>query len=62
MTEVLMCSSSSSTELTPEEERIMIRDIALAAEANSNEGDTFFVITQRFLSNLLLLQILRFVT
>ncbi|KAG6728941.1 ubiquitin carboxyl-terminal hydrolase 5 isoform X1 [Carya illinoinensis] len=48
MTEVSMCSSASSTELTPEEERIMIRDIALTAEANSKEGDTFYVITQRW--------------
>ena len=31
----------------------MIRDIALAAQANSKEGDTFFLITQRFFSFLL---------
>lgn len=48
MAEVSMCSSSGSTELTPEEERIMIRDIALAAEANTKEGDVFYLITQRF--------------
>lgn len=44
MTEV----SSSSMEFTPEEERILIKDIALAAEAKSKEGDTFYLITQRF--------------
>ncbi|KAK7336407.1 hypothetical protein VNO77_16947 [Canavalia gladiata] len=44
MTEVSMCSS----ELSPDEERIMIRDIALTAQANSKEGDTFFLITQRW--------------
>lgn len=54
MTEVSMCSSASSTELTPEEERIMIRDIALAAEANSKEGDNFYLITQRFFSKFLI--------
>ncbi|KAK7290747.1 hypothetical protein RIF29_05392 [Crotalaria pallida] len=44
-----MCGrSSSSAELSPDEERIMIRDIALAAQANSKEGDTFFLITQRW--------------
>ncbi|KAH7511707.1 hypothetical protein FEM48_Zijuj12G0011200 [Ziziphus jujuba var. spinosa] len=43
-----MCSSSSSSELTPDEERIVIRDIALTAEANSKEGDTFYLITQRW--------------
>ncbi|KAJ7976553.1 Ubiquitin carboxyl-terminal hydrolase [Quillaja saponaria] len=48
MAEVSMCSSTSCSELTPEEERIMIRDIALAAEANSKEGDTFYLITQRW--------------
>lgn len=42
-----MCSSSVS-ELSPDEERIMIRDIALASQANSKEGDTFFLITQRW--------------
>ncbi|XP_021893354.1 ubiquitin carboxyl-terminal hydrolase 5 isoform X2 [Carica papaya] len=48
MAEVSMCSSSSSTELTPEEERVLIRDIALAAEANAKEGDTFYLITHRW--------------
>ena len=47
MAEVKMCCNASSTELTPEEERITIRDIALASESNSKEGDTFFLITQR---------------
>ena len=42
-----MCSSSSSSELSREEERVLIRDIALAAEANGKEGDTFYMITQR---------------
>lgn len=40
--------SSSSMEFTPEEERILIKDIALAAEAKSKEGDTFYLITQRW--------------
>lgn len=43
-----MRSRSRSTELSPEEERILIRDIALAAEANSKEGDIFYLLTQRF--------------
>ncbi|KAM4091552.1 hypothetical protein ACJW30_09G144700 [Castanea mollissima] len=51
MAEVSMCCNASSTELTPEEERITIRDIALASEANSKEGDTFFLITQRWWQN-----------
>jgi ubiquitin carboxyl-terminal hydrolase 4/11/15 len=49
MAEVSMGSSSSSTDLSPEEERVFIRDIAIAAEANSKEGDTFYLITQRFI-------------
>lgn len=48
MAEVSICSRSSCSELTPEEERIMIRDIALTAETKSKEGDTFYLITQRF--------------
>nr|QJI10278.1 dbiquitin carboxyl-terminal hydrolase [Datisca glomerata] len=48
MAEVSMCSSSGGAELSPEEERIMIRDIALAAEANSKDGDAFYLITQRW--------------
>lgn len=53
MAEVPMCNSSVS-ELSPDEERIMIKDIALAAQANIKEGDTFFLINQRFFSFLLL--------
>uniref|UniRef100_A0A1J3JXG3 Ubiquitin carboxyl-terminal hydrolase 5 n=1 Tax=Noccaea caerulescens TaxID=107243 RepID=A0A1J3JXG3_NOCCA len=48
MAEVSMGSSGSSTDLSPEEERVFIRDIAIAAEANSKEGDTFYLITQRW--------------
>ncbi|KAI9120269.1 hypothetical protein K1719_007302 [Acacia pycnantha] len=48
MAELYICSSNISSELTPEEERIMIRDIALAAEANIKEGETFYLITQRW--------------
>ncbi|XP_021615796.1 ubiquitin carboxyl-terminal hydrolase 5 isoform X2 [Manihot esculenta] len=48
MTEVSMCSSTGGGELTPEEERVLIRDIAISAEANSKEGDTFYLITQRW--------------
>jgi len=47
MTEGSMCYINSS-ELSPDEERIMIRDIALSCQANPKEGDTFFIITQRF--------------
>ncbi|CAI0374597.1 unnamed protein product [Linum tenue] len=47
MADVSMCSSNGGAELSPEEERVLIRDIALAAEANSKEGDDFFLITQR---------------
>ncbi|KAM6547259.1 hypothetical protein CsatB_018935 [Cannabis sativa] len=48
MAEVSMCSTSGSTDMTPEEERVFIRDIAFTAEANSKEGDTFYLITQRW--------------
>ncbi|CAB4286344.1 unnamed protein product [Prunus armeniaca] len=48
MAAVSMRSRSRSTELSPEEERILIRDIALAAEANSKEGDIFYLLTQRW--------------
>ncbi|OIW21889.1 hypothetical protein TanjilG_13829 [Lupinus angustifolius] len=47
MAETLICRSRNS-ELSPDEERIIIRDIALSAQANSKEGDTFFLITQRW--------------
>lgn len=43
-----MGSSGSSTDLSPEEERVFIKDIAMAAESNSKEGDTFYLITQRY--------------
>ncbi|KDP20649.1 hypothetical protein JCGZ_03783 [Jatropha curcas] len=48
MAEVSMSSNSGSGELTPEEERVLIRDIAISAEANSKEGDSFYLITQRW--------------
>ncbi|XP_004303326.1 PREDICTED: ubiquitin carboxyl-terminal hydrolase 5 isoform X2 [Fragaria vesca subsp. vesca] len=48
MAEVSMCRRRSSSSLSPEEERILIKDIALAAEVKSKEGDTFFLITQRW--------------
>lgn len=38
-------------ELTPEEERTLIRDISAAAEAQTREGDTFYIITSRFYLN-----------
>lgn len=47
MTEMSMCYINSS-ELSPDEERIMIRDIALSSQTTPKEGDTFFIITQRF--------------
>ncbi|KAL8170433.1 hypothetical protein V2J09_022237 [Rumex salicifolius] len=34
--------------LNPEEERLKIRDISLAAESQSKEGDNFYLITQRW--------------
>ncbi|KAK8948480.1 Ubiquitin carboxyl-terminal hydrolase 5 [Platanthera zijinensis] len=34
-------------EVTPEEERILIRDISAAAEAQTKEGDTFYLIASR---------------
>ncbi|KAJ4975516.1 hypothetical protein NE237_000622 [Protea cynaroides] len=37
-----------SSELTPEEERLVIRDISMAAEAQSKEGDTFYLIFHRW--------------
>ncbi|CAF1870445.1 hypothetical protein Bca4012_034347 [Brassica carinata] len=49
MAEVSMGSSgSSSTDLSPEEERVFIKEIAIAAESNSKEGDTFYLIAQRW--------------
>lgn len=40
MTEVKM-------ELTSNEEKLTIRDISMAAEAQTKQGDTFYLITQR---------------
>lgn len=37
------------SELTPEEEKLCIRDISISAEAQTKEGDTFYLITQRCL-------------
>lgn len=42
-------SGSSSTDLSPEEERVFIKEIAIAAESNSKEGDTFYLIAQRYI-------------
>nr|GMC59631.1 ubiquitin carboxyl-terminal hydrolase 5 [Ipomoea batatas]GME14812.1 ubiquitin carboxyl-terminal hydrolase 5 [Ipomoea batatas] len=36
------------SELTPEEEKLCIRDISISAEAQTKEGDTFYLITQRW--------------
>lgn len=44
-------STRSYAGLTPEEERLKIRDISLAAESQSKEGDTFYLITQRWWQN-----------
>lgn len=41
-------TTRSRGELTPEEERVLIRDIAISSEASSKEGDTFFLINQRW--------------
>ncbi|WOL11391.1 ubiquitin carboxyl-terminal hydrolase 5-like [Canna indica] len=38
----------SAVELSPEEERVLIRDITISAETLAKEGDTFFLITQRW--------------
>ncbi|KAK3031828.1 hypothetical protein RJ639_035965 [Escallonia herrerae] len=45
MMEVSMCGSP---EPTPEEEKLTVRDIAMAAEAQTKEGDIFYLITQRW--------------
>lgn len=39
--------TEASPLLTPEEEKLAIRDIAVAAESQTKEGDTFYLITQR---------------
>ncbi|KAI4381571.1 hypothetical protein MLD38_007632 [Melastoma candidum] len=51
--EVSMCSSSGwgTTDLSPEEERILVKDLALAAEAATKEGDTFYLLSQRWWQN-----------
>ncbi|CAK7340304.1 unnamed protein product [Dovyalis caffra] len=41
-------NSSGGAQLTPEEERVLIRDIAITSESNSKEGDSFYLITQRW--------------
>ncbi|KAL9427874.1 hypothetical protein AB3S75_029957 [Citrus x aurantiifolia] len=41
-------TTRSRGELAPEEERVLIRDIAISSEASSKEGDTFFLINQRW--------------
>lgn len=48
MTEVAT-STATTKELSPEEERVLIRDIAITAEANTKEGDSFFLITQKLI-------------
>ncbi|XAR60858.1 Ubiquitinyl hydrolase 1 [Bertholletia excelsa] len=45
MTETAVCGSSDSS---PEEEKLKIRDISMDAEAHTKEGDTFYLITQRW--------------
>lgn len=42
--------TEASPQLTPEEEKLTIRDIAVAAEAQTKVGDTFYLITQRYYS------------
>ncbi|XP_010929801.2 ubiquitin carboxyl-terminal hydrolase 5 isoform X1 [Elaeis guineensis] len=43
-----MEGSGSAPELSPEEERILIRDITIAAEAVTKEGDIFYLLSQRW--------------
>ena len=42
-----MCSSSTREQVSPEEERLAIRDFVISAEAHTKEGDAFYLITQR---------------
>lgn len=49
-TGIAMAIEKAAKELSPEEERVLIRDIALTAEANTKEGDSFFLITQKLIS------------
>ncbi|XVF41010.1 hypothetical protein PTKIN_Ptkin01aG0246200 [Pterospermum kingtungense] len=56
MTEVASATASAvmtaaTKELSPEEERVLIRDIAITAEPNTKEGDSFFLITQKWWQN-----------
>ncbi|KAI4386590.1 hypothetical protein MLD38_004511 [Melastoma candidum] len=48
--EVLMCSSScgGTTDLSPEEEMILVKDLAVAAETATKEGDTFYLLSQSY--------------
>ncbi|KAK6937919.1 Peptidase C19, ubiquitin carboxyl-terminal hydrolase [Dillenia turbinata] len=43
-----LTEACSPAAMTPEEERLMIRDISMTAEAHIKEGDTFYLITQRW--------------
>jgi hypothetical protein len=45
--EMEMVVAVPSPEVPAEEERALIRDITVAAEAHAKEGDTFFLITHR---------------
>ena len=49
MTEVATATATTIKELSPEEERVLIRDIAITAETNTKEGDSFFLITQKLI-------------
>lgn len=40
--------AEAARKLTPEQEKQIIRDIAVAAEAQTTVGDTFYLITQRY--------------
>ncbi|CAM8973220.1 unnamed protein product [Rhodiola kirilowii] len=46
MAETAMCVIG--TNLSPEDERVAIRDIVTSAEADTKEGDTFYLITHRW--------------
>ncbi|XP_026448534.1 ubiquitin carboxyl-terminal hydrolase 5-like isoform X1 [Papaver somniferum] len=46
--EKMMENSISMLKLSPEEERLVIRDSVFAAESQCKEGDTFYLITQRW--------------
>ncbi|CAM8924861.1 unnamed protein product [Rhodiola kirilowii] len=46
MAETAMCVISTNP--SPEEERVAIRDIVTAAEGDTKEGDTFYLITHRW--------------